>query len=168
MKIWLANGTPCLKTPSRGGRHVELPTEVPGNGPVGRRQEAGHTPGTRSGCSGGAPQSQCTHKRYLYKYLPRIGGRPRSRGLRMTRQHRITKSRQGPQYDKLHHALGMRTGAPRALTANPLSHYVAGFSSSTAELEVPHWIEGWRPGGLLRRGRRAVRLGPAGAGRVRH
>ncbi|EAQ89559.1 predicted protein [Chaetomium globosum CBS 148.51] len=74
----------------------------------------------------------------------------------------------GPQYDKLHHALGMRTGAPRAQTANPLSHCVAGFSSSTAELEVPHWIEGWRPGGLLRRGRRAVRLGPAGAGRVRH
>jgi hypothetical protein len=50
-------------------------------------------------------------------------------------------------YDELHHALGMRNRrTERAQTANPLSHCVAGFSSSTAELEDSHWVDGWRPG----------------------
>ncbi|KAK3298638.1 uncharacterized protein B0H64DRAFT_79775 [Chaetomium fimeti] len=78
---------PLSEQASRGRRHVELPTEVPGNGPVGRRSEAGHTPGTRSECSGGAPSVSAPHRRYMYKYLSGIRGRAEESSLRMTRQH---------------------------------------------------------------------------------
>lgn len=121
----------------------------------------------------GSPAS-VHHQRYLYLYLPtypthhlpRIRGRPRSRGLRMTRQHhKITTGsavRRAPPRTR-HEEEAHRESSDRQSPVSLRCRFLI-VNGRTRGFPLGRWLATWE-GGLLRRGRRAVRLGPAGAGR---
>jgi hypothetical protein len=138
-------------SPSRGGRHVELPnqmvglrTEVPGNGPVG--------PTVRRLAR---PLSPAGHRTASVRPHPGSGG---DRGVEVEDDKTASRNHDRVRQEG-HHAFG---SSMRAQTASPLSHCVAPqpvFPSSTAGLGASHWVQDWRP-----RARCVVVDGPVGLG----